>query len=142
MRSPVEVLTVVMDQGSTPGRSLSGTWVPPVVLDEPGGVGDHDPVPSCSDHAVLAQLAQDPNDDLPSRPDGLREFPLADLDDKLGSRRALRSWFGQALGRQVEQMPGHALADRGERTAGDLPDETQHPFAQLTEKRYGDSHVP
>ena len=31
-------------------------------------------------------------------------------------------------------MPGHALADRGERTAGDLPDEIQDPFAHLAEQ--------
>jgi hypothetical protein len=38
-------------------------------------------------------------------------------------------------------MPGHALADRGERTAGDLPDETQDPFAHLAEQGRGDPRV-
>ena len=38
-------------------------------------------------------------------------------------------------------MPGHALADRGERTAGDLPDEIQDPFAHLAEQGRGDPRV-
>src|SRR4030095_8779118 len=38
-------------------------------------------------------------------------------------------------------MPGHARADRGERAAGELPDETQHPFAHLTEQGRGNSHI-
>ena len=122
--------------GLSPVRNL----VPPIFLDEPGGIGDDDLVASGPDHAILLQLTQDPYHDLPSRPHGLRQLPLADPDHKLRSRVVVRCRFGQTLGCQVEQM-GHALTDRGERAAGDLPDEGQHPFAQLTEKRYGDSHI-
>ena len=47
---------------------LSGTWVPPIFLDEPGGIGDDDLVASGPDHAILPQLTQDPYHDLPSVP--------------------------------------------------------------------------
>jgi hypothetical protein len=74
-----------MDKVSAAGLSLSGTWVPPVFLAEPGGIGDDDLVTSGPDHAILPQLTQDPYHDLPSRPHGLRQLPLADPDHKLGS---------------------------------------------------------
>jgi hypothetical protein len=115
------VVTALMDEVSTPGPSLSGTWVPPVVLDEPGGVGNHDLAPSCADHAVLAQLAQDPNDDLPSRPDSLRELPLADLDHKLGSRR--RSEAGS--GNRSDARSSRCRATRWRTVANALPEISQ-----------------
>ena len=49
-----------------------------------------------------------------------RRAPLADLDHELGSRPLFRCRVPDALGRQVEQMPGHALADRGECAAGEF----------------------
>ena len=65
-----------------------------MLLDEPSGIGDHDLVPPGPDHAFLAQLTQDPDHDLPSRPDGLGELSLADPDDKLGPRPLFRRRFG------------------------------------------------
>jgi hypothetical protein len=84
--------------GTSRVRNLGSTRTP----DEPGGIGDDDLVVSGPDHAILTQLAQDPYHDLPSRPHGLRQLPLADPDHKLGSRPVFRSRFGQALGCQVE----------------------------------------
>jgi hypothetical protein len=102
---------VVMDEVSTVGRAVSGTWVPPMFLDGLSGIGDHDLVASGPDDAFLAQLTQDPDHDLPSRPDGVRQLSLADPDNQLGPRPLLRRRFGQSLGCQIEQMPSHALAD-------------------------------
>ena len=82
----------------------SGTWVPPLFLDQPRGIDDDDPVTSGPDDAVLAQFAQHPYDDLPDRTDGLRQLPLVDHDHELAA-------FGHALGGQVEQVPSRRAAE-------------------------------
>ena len=90
------------------------------------GAGLHD--------ALLAQLSQDPYDDLADRAGGVGELLLGDRHHQLV--------VTPAPGSEVEQVPGHPLSDGRKGTARELPQEGEDPFTRLGQERVGHPHVP
>lgn len=82
--------------------------------DEMLGPDDRDPAPPRPDDPLLAQLAEDPDDDLADGTGGVGEGLLADMSHELRPVLLLRG--------EVEEVPGDALADGCERAARDLGD--------------------
>ena len=80
-----------------------------------------------------AHVVQDADDNLAYRPDRTRQLILAGPGDQLSAHLLFC--------RQVEQMPGEALADCGEGARLYLADVLRYPCAGLAEQRSHHANV-
>jgi len=72
--------------------------------EETVGIANGDPETSGLQHVFLAQFAEDPDDNLAHRPDGIGQFLLTDPGDEFGS--------SLAFGCQIEEIDAPHAGER------------------------------